>query len=111
MSVVLVATSTSEIATLGIFAGLERLTFNFTLPLMFALAAEIDHEGRWAAALGGVFTIATGCGPIVGGVLVETTGYLGIGWLNVVATLPAIALFGWVRKMNQDDGGSGAAST
>ena len=95
---VLAATINADVLLLGIFAGMEGLTFNFTLPLMFALAAAIDRQGRWAAAMGGVFTIATGCGPIIGGVLVETFGYVSVGWLNIACVIPATAAFIRVAK-------------
>ena len=76
----------------------EGLTFLFILPLMFALVAQLDRSGRWAAAAGGVFLSSTAAGPLLGGVLLTELGYSALAWLAVIAAVPALVIFRWVGK-------------
>ncbi len=93
---VFAAVSTGSLNWLQILAFAEALTFLIVLPLMMAMAAEIDRTGRWAAIAGGVVSISAGLGPFIGGSLIETYGFASLGWLNVAAAIPAIAIFWWV---------------
>ena len=80
---------------LGIVAFLEGVTFICITPIMFALAAEIDRQGRWAAAGAGVLALSTAVGPLLGGALIEGLGYGSLAWLQL-ATMPAVMAFLWV---------------
>ena len=65
---------------------------------MLTLAANIDKKGRWAAAAGGIFTLSTAFGPILGAVLIENAGYAAIAWLQLSAAIPAIYIFTRVNR-------------
>lgn len=93
-----VATFTSSIYLLGIAAFAEAVAFIMYTPLVNGLVAEVDRQGRWAAIAAGVFVISTGIGPVVGGVVAESTGYATLGVLNIIVAIPAIFLFLWVGK-------------
>ena len=71
----------------------EGLTFLFIWPLMYALVAQLDRSGRWAAAAAGVFMSSTAAGPLLGGVLINQAGYGALGWLAVATVIPAFVIF------------------
>ena len=80
---------------LGIVAFVEGVTFICITPMMLALAAEIDRQGRWAAAGAGMLTLSTAVGPLLGGALIEGFSYGSLAWLQI-ATIPAVLAFLWV---------------
>ena len=86
------AIASNQVVILGVAAFLEALLFITMVPLMLALSATIDRQGRWAAAAGGVIVISTALGPVLGAALIEELGYVAIGWLQVVSIL-AVYLF------------------
>lgn len=92
---VALACFSSSIYFLGVIAFLEATAFIIYVPLINALIAAVDRQGRWAAIAGGVFMISTGVGPIVGGMMAESTGYASLGILNIVVAIPAIYLYVW----------------
>jgi predicted MFS family arabinose efflux permease len=65
---------------------------------VLTLAAQVDSKGRWAAAAGGVFTLSTAFGPILGGVLIEKFGYSAIAWLQLLAVVPGVYIFARVQR-------------
>ena len=90
------AVQSPNLFLLGVPVFSEGVTFIILTPLMLALAAEIDREGLWAAAAGGLFALTAGFGPIVGGWFAENVGFHSLGWLNLIAAVPTIAIFYWV---------------
>jgi predicted MFS family arabinose efflux permease len=101
------AVLTDELAWLRVFAFAEALSFLIVLPLMMALAAVIDRSGRWAAVAGGVVSISASLGPFIGGALIETYGFASLGWLNLAAALPAIAIFYAIGRASSLRGAAG----
>ncbi len=87
------AVITDNIFVLGIAAFCEAVLFIIMTPLMFTLAAQIDKKGRWAAAAAGVFVLTNAFGPVIGAVLIESSGYGAIAWLQLSAAVPAIYIF------------------
>jgi len=90
---IVIAVYAGAVLVLGIAAFCEAVLFIIMIPLMLTLAARIDRRGRWAAATGGVFILSTAFGPYAGALLIETAGYNAIVWLQLLATIPAIAVF------------------
>ncbi len=93
---------TEHVLILGLAAFCEAVLFIIMIPLMLTLAALIDKKGRWAAAAGGVFTLSTAFGPIIGALLIENTGYSGIAWLQLIATIPAVYIFTRVNRFTKN---------
>lgn len=100
--VIVFAIWTEQTLPLGIAAFSEAVLFIIIITLVLTLAAQVDSKGRWAAAAGGVFTLSTAFGPILGGVLIEKFGYIAIAWLQVLAVAPGVYIFARVhREMGQ----------
>ncbi|MBT7952945.1 MAG: MFS transporter [Gammaproteobacteria bacterium] len=100
--IICVAIWTDNINVLGVTAFCEAVLFIIMIPLMLTLAANIDKQGRWAAAAGGVFTMSTAFGPIIGALLIESTGYQGVAWLQIIATIPAVFIFLRVNRFTKN---------
>ena len=112
--VIMLAVFTDTVLILGMAAFVEAIFFIIMVPLMYSLAAQIDLKGRWAAVAGGVFTLSTAFGPIIGGLLIENISYNALAWLQPVATLPAIILFLQVNRTascGENDGPGKTGST
>ena len=95
---IMLAIWTPNTLVLGLAAFFEAVLFIIMTPLMFTLAANIDKQGRWAAAAAGTFTLSTAFGPIIGAVFIEHSGYSAIAWMQVLALLPALLIFIWVNS-------------
>lgn len=93
-----IACSTDSIYILGVVAFAEGIGFIMYTPLVYALVAEVDRQGRWAAIMGGVFVLSTAFGPLFGGYLAETSGYGAVSIINIVVAIPAIILCIWVGR-------------
>ena len=89
---IVVACATDSIYILGIVAFAEAVGFIMYTPLIYALVAEVDRQGRWAAIAGGVFVLSSAIGPLVGGYFAETSGYILVSVFNIAAAVPAIIL-------------------
>jgi predicted MFS family arabinose efflux permease len=101
VAAIALAIYTDEVLILGIAAFLEATLFIIMTPLMFTLAAQIDDKGRWAAAAGGVFTLANALGPVIGAILIENIGYAAIVCVQLIAATPAILFFVRVDRMSR----------
>lgn len=64
----------------------EGFTFLFLLPVIFTVAAELDSDGRWAAAANGALFMSTGAAPLVLGALIGEFDFPVIGWMMLAAT-------------------------
>lgn len=95
---------TEQIFILGLAVFCEAVLFIIMIPLMYTLSAGIDNKGRWAAIAGGVFTLSTAFGPILGAVVIEKSGYGAIAWMQIISAIPALYIFVRVnRKANNSD--------
>lgn len=95
---IIVAVATRDVLVLGIAAFCEAVIYIAMVALMLALAAEIDQVGRWAAAGAGTLVLSSAFGPLLGGILIESSGYGFLGWLQILAGLPALAMFTWAGR-------------
>jgi MFS family permease len=96
--IVAIACSTDSIYVLAAVAFAEGIVFIIYTPLVYALVAEVDRQGRWAAIAGGVFVLSTAMGPLFGGYLAETSGYSSVSIINIAVAVPAIILCVWVGR-------------
>jgi predicted MFS family arabinose efflux permease len=75
---------------------LEGITLVYTLTFLFAIAASLDHHGRWAAAAGGAFSLSLGVGPYLGGAIIELFGFGALTILITISTLTILSLLWWI---------------
>jgi len=97
-AMIIIAVSAADVLEMGIAAFCEAVLFILMIPLMLALAGELDREGRWAAAAGGTLVLSTAIGPLLGGMLIETVGYGALAWIQIGAVVPALAMLAWVGR-------------
>ena len=76
----------------------EGLTFLFLLPLLFTIAAQLDVNGRWAAAANGALFLSTGVAPLLIGKLIKVFDYSIIGWLMLAVTPLGVCAFAFAQK-------------
>ena len=77
---------------------IEGITLVYTLTFLFAIAARMDSVGRWAAATGGAFSISLGVGPLLGGVLIEFSGFDALTIFIGISTVIIMALLWWTNQ-------------
>ncbi|MFD0023792.1 MFS transporter [Streptomyces sp. NPDC058382] len=91
----------SSAGDLGSFATGEIVWNTFypvVLSYLIGLAASLDVRGRWAVLAGSASSVGVACGPLLGSVLSEESGYpvmgliLGAVTLLVAAPVTAVAL-------------------
>lgn len=90
-----------EVMALPVYIGgtvLEGITLVYTLSFLFAAAARLDAQGRWAAAAGGAFSLSLGAGPWLGGALIEYAGFTALSVLIVSCTMCISLLLLWIKK-------------
>ena len=68
------------------------ILYYFSVPYCFGLAAALDHEGRWAAAVGSAYLVGFAVGPAVGGNVIEWSGYTALAWLVVLTCVVSWAM-------------------
>lgn len=69
----------------------------FLFPYYMGAAAELDPEGRWAAASTGMYLLGSTVGPATAGQLVQWThSYSSIGWLVLGTSLVPAAMMHFV---------------
>ena len=64
----------------------------FTHTFLFGLLARLDTSGRSVAATPAMMMIGSCSGPAVGGIIVSTWSYEGLGWAAAVASSIALVL-------------------
>lgn len=84
---------TDSVAALTAIAFFEAVLFITMMPLILTLAATIDDKGRWAAIASGVFVLSTAVGPVIGALLITSTGYNAIAWIQWPALVLALIIF------------------
>ncbi|OKJ33300.1 MFS transporter [Streptomyces sp. CB01580] len=89
----------SSAGDLGSFATGEILWNTFypvVLSYLIGLAASLDVRGRWAVLAGSASSVGVACGPVLGSVLSERTGYpvmgLLLGSLTLLVAVPFTAV-------------------
>lgn len=90
-----------EMYTVGVIG--EAFLWFIVMPLLFAIAAELDTHGRWASVGQGVYMISFACGPFIGGLLIARFGYDSISIINALATLAVIPVFLSVESMMAEE--------
>lgn len=60
--------------------------YYFSIPYMFGLAAALDLNGRWAAAVGAAYLLGFAAGPIMAGAVIAAAGYEGLAAACVTIT-------------------------
>ena len=69
--------------------------FNFTY--LLGLGAALDQRGGCSAGVAGMFVLAGGIGPAVGGMVIEWTGgYGAMGWIVIVSVVVAFAIISYI---------------
>ncbi|MCP4004399.1 MAG: MFS transporter [bacterium] len=71
---------------------LWTFTFLFAMPYLMGTAAELDKEGRWAAATIGFWSAGSAAGPASAGTLLLTASYPALGLLVSGCSLLALGL-------------------
>ncbi len=71
---------------------LWTFSFLFVTPYLMGTAAELDKEGRWAAATIGFWSVGNALGPASAGSLIAVASYAALGWLAAGSALVALAL-------------------
>lgn len=74
----------------------EGFTYMYLLAYQLAVAANLDPNGRWAAAASGAMIGSTGFGPYLGGALITAYGFSALSSLMAVTTVVAVGAFAWV---------------
>ena len=69
----------------------------FTHTFLFGLLSRLDTSGRAVAATPAMMMIGSSTGPAVGGLIVSTWGYQGIGVAAAFASCTALVLLGLLR--------------
>lgn len=80
----------SSAGDLGSFATGEILWNTFypvVLSYLIGLAASLDVRGRWAVLAGSAASVGVACGPLLGSVLSEESGYPAMGLILGAVTL------------------------
>ena len=98
---VLVAVFGNTVTSFSLGVISEGFTFLFLLPVLFTVAAELDHNGRWAAAANGALFISTGAAPFVLGALIGVFNYPVIGWTMLAAT--PVGLWAFVSSSRRSE--------
>lgn len=62
----------------------------FSIPYLYGLLALLDEHGRWVGLLAAASPIATGLGPLMGGVVMQASGF---GTLSTCVVLAYAILF------------------
>jgi predicted MFS family arabinose efflux permease len=62
----------------------------FTHTFLFGLLAKLDPSGRAGAATPAAMMVGSCIGPILGGVISETSGYASLGWAACVVSMIAV---------------------
>jgi MFS family permease len=80
------------------------IAFLFTTPYILGVAAALDPGGRWAAAATGVSSAGTALGPLLGGLLAASAGWLAgavalCGAAAVLLMLPVLPRLGRLRTL------------
>lgn len=66
--------------------------YYFSIPYLYGLAAALDRSGRWAAAASSAYLLGFAAGPLIGGILIERTGYAGFAVVCFAVTAVAWGL-------------------
>ena len=98
---VLVAVFGNTVTSFSLGVISEGFTFLFLLPVLFTVAAELDPNGRWAAAANGALFISTGAAPFVLGALIGVFNYPVIGWTMLAAT--PVGLWAFVSSSRRSE--------
>ena len=99
VAIFLLVHSTS--AVIFIVAGAFKIAGSyFVFTYMLGLGAAIDRSGGCSAAVAGMFILAGGIGPAIGGELVQLTGsYSVLGWTMIFAAIVAFAMMSYVDRL------------
>ncbi|PLT48056.1 putative integral membrane efflux protein [Paenibacillus pasadenensis] len=94
------------IAMLNMSRGIQGLGASAMMPLSLAIiSATFSGKQRGIAigVWGGVSGLATGIGPVIGGLLVKHIGWQSIFYLNIPVGIVAISLSLWAIKQSKDE--------
>ena len=73
----------------------------FTHTFLFGLLSRIDTSGRSVAATPAMMMIGSCTGPLMGGLIVSSFGYPGLGWAATLAAAVAVSLLALLRLQLQ----------
>jgi predicted MFS family arabinose efflux permease len=95
----LVMTSAATFAPYAVSASLYVFMVIFTHNFLFGLLSRLDATGRAAAATPAMMMMGACIGPVLGGVIVQTLGYRGLGWAACVVAVVAFTCMLKVRRL------------
>ena len=97
----LTLTSASAFAPYAVAGAMFVSVVIFTHIFLFGLLSRLDTSGRAVAATPAMMMIGSGTGPAVGGFIVTTFGYAGLGWAAAAVSAIALCLLALLRLQLQ----------
>jgi predicted MFS family arabinose efflux permease len=94
----LTLTGSSSFVAFAVPAALYVSLVIFTHTFLFGLLARVDTTGRAVAATPAMMMFGSAIGPALGGVIVATIGYPGLGWSTACFAALAVTAMLLVRK-------------
>jgi predicted MFS family arabinose efflux permease len=94
----LVMSSALAFAPYALAASLYVFMVIFTHTFLFGLLSKLDPSGRTAAATPAMMMVGSCIGPALGGEIVQTLGYRGLGWAACVVAFIAVMGMLQVRR-------------
>ena len=94
----LIMTSAAAFMPYAVSVSLYVFMVIFTHNFLFGLLSRLDPSGRAAAATPAMMMLGACIGPALGGVLVQSLGYQGLGWAACVVSLIAVVAMLQVRR-------------
>jgi predicted MFS family arabinose efflux permease len=98
----LVLSSSQSFAPYAVASAMYVSIVIFTHTFLFGLLSQLDPSGRAVSGTPAMMMIGSCLGPAVGGAVVHTLGYQGLGWAACVVTAVAVTLMLMVRSRFRD---------
>jgi len=98
-----------DIITLNLARGVQGLGASAMMPLSLAIITTTFSGKQRGIAIGiwgGVSGLATGIGPVIGGLLVKHVGWNAIFYLNLPVGIVAVLLSLWAIRQSKDEAAS-----
>lgn len=97
-SLALIMSSTAVFLPYAVSVSLYVFMVIFTHNFLFGLLSQLDPSGRASAATPAMMMLGACIGPALGGALVQSLGYQGLGWAACVVSVVAVLAMFQVRR-------------